>query len=52
MARFSKRTQEPDLKRAFEKYGFIEKIDIKEGRGFGFIVSTINKINNLIVTQS
>jgi len=37
VARFSRRTSEYDLKKAFEAYGFIEKIDLKEGRGFGFI---------------
>jgi hypothetical protein len=27
------------LKKAFEKFGPIDRIDLKEGRGFGFIVS-------------
>ena len=40
VARFNRRTTESDLRRAFEKYGYIEKIDLKDGRGFGFIVST------------
>ena len=39
VARFSRRTSEYELRRAFEKYGPVEKIDLKEGRGFGFIVS-------------
>ena len=39
VARFGRRTTENDLRKAFEKYGYIEKIDLKEGRGFGFIVS-------------
>jgi hypothetical protein len=43
VARFSRRTSEYDLRKSFEVYGYIEKIDIKEGRGFGFIVS--NKCN-------
>lgn len=37
VARFNRRTTESDLRRAFEKYGYIEKIDLKDGRGFGFI---------------
>ena len=41
VARFGRRTTEYDLKKAFEVYGYIEKIDLKEGRGFGFIVSNI-----------
>lgn len=44
VARFNRRTTESDLRRAFEKYGYIEKIDLKDGRGFGFIVSTHLKI--------
>jgi hypothetical protein len=39
VARFGRRTTESDLRKAFEKYGYIDKIDLKEGRGFGFIVS-------------
>lgn len=39
VARFSRRTNDYELRRAFEKYGPVEKIDLKEGRGFGFIVS-------------
>ena len=38
VARFNKRyTTERDLRKAFEQFGKIEKIDLKEGRGFGFI---------------
>ena len=38
VAGFSKKyTRESDLRRAFEEYGRIERIDLKEGRGFGFI---------------
>jgi hypothetical protein len=29
------------LKKAFEKFGPIDRIDLKDGRGFGFIVSKI-----------
>jgi len=29
------------LKRAFEKFGSIDRIDLKEGRGFGFIVGDL-----------
>ena len=41
VARFGRRTNQDDLHKAFEKFGRIEKIDLKEGRGFGFIVSTL-----------
>jgi len=41
VARFGRRTTEYDLRKAFEVYGYIEKIDLKEGRGFGFIVSKL-----------
>jgi len=37
VARFGRRTTEIELRKAFEVYGYIEKIDLKEGRGFGFI---------------
>lgn len=39
IARFAPRTREIDLKRAFEKYGHVESIDLKDRGCFAFIVS-------------
>jgi hypothetical protein len=39
VARFAPRTREIDLKRAFEKYGRVESIDLKDRGCFAFIVS-------------
>jgi hypothetical protein len=41
VARFSNRTREIDLKRAFEKFGRIESIDLKDRGCFAFIVSRL-----------
>ena len=52
VARFSKHTTESDLKKAFERYGYIDKVDIKEFRGFGFIVSaTINLVLKRLIHE-
>ena len=42
IARFSRRTRESDLKRAFEKYGRIVSVDVKYHGCFAFVVSREN----------
>ena len=41
IARFSNQTTEKDLRDAFEKYGEINSIDIKDQRCFAFVVSEV-----------
>jgi len=47
VARFAPNTRQIDLRRAFEKYGHIESIDLKDRGCFAFIVSKLTFLASL-----